>query len=75
MLEKNVDEKYYLSDKMLTYVSSTNEWYSGNRTNCKINKNPASTITTRETNGRADCNNYVSQDLEGENINLRQLGQ
>lgn len=75
VLEKNVDEKYYLSDKMLTYVSSTNEWYSGNRTNCKINKNPASTITTRETNGRADCNNYVSQDLEEENINLRQLGQ
>ena len=75
VLEKNVDEKYYLSDKMLTYVSSTNEWYSGNKTNCKINKNPANTITTRETNARADCSNYVSQDLEGENIDLKQLGQ
>lgn len=46
MLESNVDEKYYLSDKMINYISANNEKWTGNNDKSLINKSVASTINT-----------------------------
>ena len=70
MLEENVDEKYYLSDKMIKYISANNEKWTGNNNKSIINKSIASTITTREGSRRCDASNYISNDLE-ENQNIK----
>ena len=41
MLEDNVDEKYYLSQKMIEYISSNNEKWTGNNNQSLINKSVA----------------------------------
>ena len=48
ILEDNVDEKYYLSDKMIEYISADNEKWTGNNDKSLINKTIASTINTGE---------------------------
>ena len=67
MLEEKVDEKYFLSDKMIT---ANNEKWTGNNDKSIINKTLASTINTNEGSRRCDSSNYISYDLE-ENCNLK----
>ena len=63
LLEQNVDEKYFLSDKMIKYISSNNEKYNGNNSKSIINRDIACSKTTRETNTRADTSDYICDDL------------
>jgi DNA (cytosine-5)-methyltransferase 1 len=65
LLEDNVDEKYYLSEDMIKYIVSDNESYTGNNDKSIINRDIASTITTREGNGRADTSDYICNDRGG----------
>lgn len=70
LLEKNVDEKYYLSDKMISYISAPNQKWTGNNNGSFINKDIASTLNTGEGSRRCDASNYVSNDLP-DNYNLQ----
>lgn len=72
LLEENVDEKYYLSDKMLNYIVSSNDKWTGNNNKSIINRDIACAKTTREGNTRADTSDYVSENLN-ENCNLKEL--
>ena len=72
MLEDEVDEKYYLSDKMLNYIVADNEKWTGNNSKSVINKEVASAINTGEGQRRCDASNYVSNNFN-ENYNLKQL--
>ena len=47
MLEQNVDEKYYLSDKMINYIKADNSLWGGNNKESLVNKSIATTINTR----------------------------
>lgn len=60
MLEDNVDEKYYLSDKMSKYIFSFNDKYKVNINSLKLDREIAVTKTTREGNTRADSSDYIS---------------
>ena len=70
LLEDEVDEKYYLSDKMIEYISADNEKWTGNNDKSIINKSVASAINTGEGSRRCDASNYISNDFE-ENFNLK----
>ncbi len=70
MLEDNVDDKYYLSDKMIKYISADNEKWTGNNKESLINKSIASTINTGEGSRRCDASNYISNNVE-ENYDLK----
>lgn len=70
MLEDNVDEKYYLSDKMIKYISADNKKWTGNNGEALINKTYASTLNTNEGSRRCDASNYISHSV-GENYNLK----
>ena len=70
MLEDKVDEKYYLSDKMIKYISADNQKWTGNNGEALINKTYASTLNTNEGSRRCDASNYISEDVE-ENYNLK----
>lgn len=72
LLESNVDEKYYLSQKMIDYISCDNEKWTGNNDKSLINKNIASTINTGEGSRRCDASNYVSNELD-EDYDLKLL--
>lgn len=61
MLEDNVDEKYYLSDKMIKYISATGTVNFKNP-DCKINLDIARPITT-DPNKRVGTTNYLSDDF------------
>ena len=61
MLEDEVDEKYYLSDKMINYISATGTANFKNP-DCKINLDIARPLTT-DQNKRAGTTNYLSDDL------------
>lgn len=61
MLEDEVDEKYYLSDKMIEYISATGTANFKNA-DCKINLDIARPLTT-DQNKRAGTTNYLSDDL------------
>ena len=63
LLEEEVDEKYYLSEKMIHYITSNNEKWTGNNNESIINRSIASTITTGEGSKRCDASNYVSKDF------------
>ena len=69
-LEPHVDEKYYLSDKMISYISAPNQKWTGNNNGAFINKDVASTLNTGEGSRRCDASNYVSNDLP-DNFNLQ----
>lgn len=64
-----VDEKYYLSDKMKQYISKSG---TKNFKNCdnKINLDIARPLTT-DSNKRAGTTNYISQDV-GSEFNLNE---
>lgn len=61
LLEKNVDEKYYLSQAMIDYVSATGGGGYSNK-DSKINLKIARPLTT-EQNKRAGTTNYISGEL------------
>lgn len=70
MLEASVDEKYYLSDSMIKYITANNEKWTGNNGKAVINKSIASTLTTSEGCYRCDTSNYISNDFP-ENFDLK----
>ena len=61
MLEDEVDEKYYLSDKMIKYISEKGTGGFANA-DCRINLEVARPITT-DPNKRAGTTNYLCNDL------------
>lgn len=61
LLEDEVDEKYYLSDKMIQYISATGTENYKNP-DSKINLDIAGPLTT-DQNKRAGTTNYLSDDL------------
>ena len=61
MLEDNVDEKYYLSDKMINYISAKGTANFRNP-DCRINLDIARPLTT-DPNKRAGTTNYLSDDF------------
>ena len=61
MLEDEVDEKYYLSEKMINYISATGTANFKNP-DCKINLDIARPLTT-DQNKRAGTTNYLCDDL------------
>lgn len=63
LLEKEVDEKYYLSDKMKKYIFSQDDKYKVNLNNLKINREVACSKTTREGSSRADTSDYISNEI------------
>lgn len=69
-LEKVVDEKYYLSQKMINYISATGtKDFSVN--NSQINCSISRPLTT-EQNKRAGTTNYICDELP-ENYDLRKI--
>ena len=70
MLEDNVEEKYFLSDKMMEYITSTNDKYKVNENNLVINREIACSKTTREGWTRADTTDYICNELP-ENYNIK----
>lgn len=70
MLENEVDDKFYLSDKMINYIVANNEKWTGNNNQSLINKSIASTINTGEGSRRCDASNYICDDLP-ENCDLK----
>jgi DNA (cytosine-5)-methyltransferase 1 len=69
LLEEKVDEKYYLSDKMLDYIISKDDKYKVNEGNLIVNRKVACTKTTREGWTRADASDYITDNLPG-NCNI-----
>ena len=61
MLENNVDNKYYLSDKMVKYISAIGTANFRNP-DSKINLDIARPLTT-DQNKRAGTTNYISNEL------------
>lgn len=72
LLESNVDEKYYLSDKMVKYITADNEKWTGNNNKSLINKKVASTLNTNEGSRRCDASNYICEELP-EEYDLKQI--
>ena len=72
MLEDDVDEKYYLSEKMIKYITADNEKWTGNNDKSLINKTVASAINTGEGSRRCDASNYISNSIN-DNFNLKEV--
>lgn len=60
MLEDEVDEKYYLSEQMIKYITADNEKWTGNNDKSLVNKSIASTINTAEGSRRCDASNFIA---------------
>lgn len=73
LLEDDVDEKFYLSDKMKEYIKAENGKWTGNDDKSIINRDIGVTINTRVGNTRADCSDYICDELPA-NYNLKCLG-
>lgn len=69
MLEPQVDEKYYLSDKMLNYIVSEDDKYKVNKDLLVVNRDIACSKTTREGNTRADTSDYICNEM-GNNASI-----
>lgn len=69
LLERQVDEKYYLSDAMVKYIASPNEKWTGNNGGAIINRDIAVCVNTRVGNTRCDCSDYICSELP-ENFDL-----
>ena len=72
LLEKKVDEKYYLSQKMVDYITATNEKWTGNNGGAIVNKDIGCTINTAPGQRRCDASNYIADDLP-DNTDLREV--
>lgn len=73
MLEDKVDEKYYLSEKMVNYVLDNNDTQKGTKwegraDNDTLNSNIAHTLSVRGAGGsqRAGVSNFIIDDYENE---------
>ena len=60
LLEDNVPEKYYLSEKMTKYIFSEDDSYKVNPNNLELDREIACSKTTREGNTRADTSDYIT---------------
>jgi DNA (cytosine-5)-methyltransferase 1 len=68
MLEDEVDDRYYLSDKMMKYIYSADDdnkkngsgTYQVSKNSLQIDRDIAVSVTTREGNTRADSSNYIT---------------
>ena len=74
LLDDEVDEKYYLSKKMINYIASPNAKWTGNNGGAYVNKSIASTLNTGEGSRRCDASNYICKDLP-ENADLQAIRQ
>ena len=75
LLEDEVDEKYYLSDKMVKYIQEKNDkWTGNNGNNSVINRDIACTKTTREGQTRADASDCICNNIPN-NYKLNQVAQ
>ena len=72
LLEDKVDEKYYLSESMINYITATNEKWTGNNSGAIVNRTTACTINTAPSQRRCDASNYVAEDLP-EDTDLRKV--
>ncbi len=72
MLDDKADEKYYLSKKMIKYITNRNEKWTGNNNGALVNKDIASTINTGEGSRRCDASNYICNELP-DNANLQAI--
>ena len=72
LLEDDVDEKYYLSEKMVRYITANNDKWTGNNGESLINKQIASTLNTGEGTRRCDASNYIAKDYP-ENFDVIQV--
>lgn len=73
LLEDNVSENYYLSEKMKIYIVSANSKYKVSNENLKINRSIACSKTTRDGCSRADTSDYICPVLnEDTQININQ---
>lgn len=73
LLEDEVDEKYYLSEKMMNYILDNNETQKGTKwegraDNDTLNSNIAHTLSVRGAGGsqRAGVSNFIIDDYEEE---------
>lgn len=69
MLEHNVDEKYYLSESMINYITAENDKWTGNNGGGIINRKIGCALNTKPSGRRCDASNYIGEDFE-ENTNL-----
>lgn len=72
MLEDEVDEKYYLSERMMKYIVSKNDKYQVSEGSLVINRDVACSKTTREGQTRADSTDYICNELPP-NFNLNNI--
>lgn len=70
---KKVDEKYYLSEAMMKYISADNAKWTENNNKALVNKSIASTINTGEGSRRCDTSNYIAPDINEENVDLKAI--
>lgn len=73
MLEDEVDEKYYLSNKMIEYITSNNDKWTGNNNKSLVNKSIATTLNTGEGSRRCDASNYIIPSIEQEDVDLKAI--
>jgi len=73
LLEGDVNSKYYLSDKMMDYIVSDNEKWTGNNGNSLVNKSVASAINTGEGSRRCDASNYILNGYTQEDLDLKKV--
>ena len=59
LLEDKVDEKYYLSEKMVEFISTEDKNHNGSLQPALVNKSIATTTTTREETSRVDMETCV----------------
>lgn len=70
-LEKEVDPRYFISERMKKYIVADNEKWTGNNGKSITNKKIASTINTGEGSRRCDASNYISEDIDDEDVDLK----
>ncbi len=67
-----IDDKLFLSKKMINYIASDNEKWTGNNDKSLVNKTIASTINTKEGTRRCDASNYIAYGMP-ENTDLKKV--
>ena len=72
LLESQVDEKYYLSKKMIDYIAADNDKWTGNNGKAIVNKEIGCTLNTAPGQRRCDASNYVCDELP-ENTDIKKI--
>lgn len=63
LCDKNVANKFFLSAKMIKYITATNDKWAGNNNGAIVNKDIGCTINTRSGQRRCDASNYIAPEL------------